>query len=139
MTVVWRGLVVAAALAILAGCGQSGSGPRDVAWDKDTCERCQQVISAKKFAAQARDDQGKYHLFDDFGDMVLWLDEQKLLDGKRLLYVTDVDSGVWIEARKARYSRGFKTPRGFGIAGHALFKEGDISFGQAVAAILSRK
>lgn len=122
-------------MTVLAGCGDETTGPATIHWDRDVCERCRMMISDRRFPAQARDAKGRAHLFDDFGDMVMWLKEQDLLNAPVLLYVTDLESGAWLDARNARYSRGHHTPMGFGLAAHA--KGGDMDFSQAVSAILA--
>ena len=38
----------------LAGCGDSGTGPVAVKWDRIACERCRMVLSARNYSAQIR-------------------------------------------------------------------------------------
>ena len=47
-------------LAPLAGCGKQGHWPEGMAeikWDRDTCARCNMVISDPRFAAELRGDE----------------------------------------------------------------------------------
>ncbi len=40
---------------LLAACsGDPGTGPKDVRWDRDACERCRMVLSDRNFSAQIR-------------------------------------------------------------------------------------
>ncbi len=104
---------------LLAGCDNAPpTGPAEVRWDRDTCERCRMLLSDRHFGAQYRDAKGKAHLFDDPGEMMLSFQEKTKSDSKLQLYVTDAESGEWLDARKAHYSVGHMTPMGFGYGAH---------------------
>ena len=64
-------------LAPLAGCGKQGHWPEGMAeikWDRDTCARCNMVISDPRFAAEMRGgEKGAVFKFDDIGCLVFWL------------------------------------------------------------------
>ena len=64
-------------LAPLAGCGKQGHWPEGMAeikWDRDTCVRCNMVISDPRFAAEMRGgEKGVVFKFDDIGCLVFWL------------------------------------------------------------------
>ncbi|MBF0425674.1 MAG: nitrous oxide reductase accessory protein NosL [Magnetococcales bacterium] len=124
-------------LFLLAACGQQEQGPEPIHWNRDVCERCRMMISDPHYAAQLRDARGKPHLFDDFGDLVLWLKEHDQLQAPLILYVADQESGQWLDARKARYVKGQLTPMGFGMAAHAQARPGDMSFQEAVTHLLA--
>lgn len=117
----------------LVACGESSeTGPAEIKWDRDICERCRMLISDRHFAAQLRDEKGKVHKFDDFGDLVHWLKEKKIDIDAHPTYVTDAETGEWLDARKARYTQGHVTPMGYGLAAHAAAREGDMSYATAV-------
>lgn len=111
---------------LLAACsGDPGTGPVDVKWDRDTCARCNMVLSDRGHAAQIRHvptdgGRGEVRLFDDFGCAVLWLDQQPWRDAPGVeLWVTDYRDGRWIDARTAHYVTGRVTPMQYGLGARA--------------------
>ncbi len=128
------------ALAALAACsGDSGTGPGAVTWDRDACERCRMVLSDRRFAAQVRvpaEQEGKrsrLHRFDDVGCAVLWLDQQPFKDRPGIeIWVTDHQSGEWIDARTAHYVRVRNTPMEYGLGAQRAPAGGALDFRQAV-------
>jgi copper chaperone NosL len=95
------------------------TGPVEIHYGEDVCERCKMIISEKNFATQYVLNGGKAKKFDDVGCMLEYLRENPG-DREDILgaYVRDYDSGGWIDARKAYYFQGgdIKSPMGFGIA-----------------------
>lgn len=128
------------ALAGLLHCGgEPASGPGPVAWDRDTCERCQMVISDRAFAAQVRSADGRLHRFDDPGCAVLWLDDHANDAPAREIWVRAVDADGWLDARRARYVPVPRTPMGYGFgASQAAGAEG-IDFAALRDAIRARE
>ena len=119
---------------VLGGCGDaSENGPAEIKWDRDVCERCRMLISDRHFAAQLRDGEGKVHKFDDFGDLMGWVKEQNFNIFAYPTYVTDAETGEWLDAKEARYTKGHITPMGFGVAAHATAHEGDMSYATVAA------
>ena len=113
--------------ALLLGCGQgSDTGPGEIHWDRQTCEQCQMVISERRHAVQVRElGAHRIHAFDDLGCALLWLEEQKLLPGRKggpEVWAMDSMAGKWIDARDARFEAGLTTPMayGFGVATHGI-------------------
>jgi copper chaperone NosL len=103
-------------LLLLAGCERTpADGPKKVRWDRDFCESCRMLLSDRHYAAQILDSNGKYHLFDDPGEMLLAFATKYNKDSAAKLYVTDSQSGKWLSAREARYTSGHLTPMGFGF------------------------
>lgn len=124
--------VAAVVIGQFAACWQSPTtGPGKLHWDRQTCERCQMVISERRHAAQVRMP-GKHttHAFDDLGCALLWLDEQGLgeqglgeqnhteSDLPYELWLRDPSGAQWIDGRSARFENGLSTPMayGFGVA-----------------------
>ncbi len=102
-------------LMFLAGCDRKpADGPKEVRWDRDFCESCRMLLSDRHYAAQILDAKGKYHLFDDPGEMLLAFATKYNKDPAAKLYVTDSKSGKWLNARSASYTSGHLTPMGFG-------------------------
>jgi hypothetical protein len=112
---------------LLVGCGQrSKTGPGEIHWDRETCERCQMVISERRHAVQIRKlGAPRTHAFDDLGCALLWLEDQGLLAGGEEgpeVWIMDSTAGDWIDARESQFESGVTTPMayGFGLADHGI-------------------
>jgi len=94
---------------------------REVHWDRDMCERCKMVTSDRHHAVQVIDPKtGKSYMFDDIGCALLWFEDEKVSwKDQAKVWITDVDTGKWIDARTAFYDRGNVTPMAYGFAAHA--------------------
>ncbi len=100
-------------------CGRGPeTGPVDVHWDRDTCERCNMTISDRHFATQLRDETGPAaHHFDDLGCALLRLDERVGEDGQAAeIWVRDRSGERWLDGRSARYVEAESTPMNYGFA-----------------------
>lgn len=138
-----RALLTAAAvtvlLAPLAGCGgDPGTGPVEVKWDRDACERCRMVLSDRRHSAQVRftDPGGRSRVmkFDDIGCAVVWLEDKPWKGADTTeLWVTDHRDGRWIDARSAFYVQGQLTPMEYGLGAQDAAVDGALTFEQAVA------
>jgi copper chaperone NosL len=128
-TIVIASIASVAVVGLLVACGQRPTtGPGKVNWDRQTCDRCQMVISERRHAVQVRmPGEHGTHAFDDLGCALLWLDEQGLDESKPPLevWVRDPTGAHWIGGHDARFEGGLSTPMayGFGVA------EGGISLG----------
>ena len=128
---------------LLGGCGgDPGSGPIEVKWDRDACERCRMVLSSPQHAAQVRyrDEGGKSRvkLFDDIGCAVIWLEGQpwKAQPGIEI-WVADHRDGRWLDARQAFYVTAGSTPMEYGLSAQGTAAEGALAFPQAKAHIFA--
>jgi copper chaperone NosL len=101
---------------------ESVSGLAKVHWDRDMCTRCVMVVSDRKNTVQVANSlTGKKYMFDDIGCMTLWFSEENInWKDKAVVWITDVDSGEWINARKAFYNPGNITPMSFGFSAHKV-------------------
>ncbi len=92
----------------------------DVHWDRDMCIRCKMVVSERQYAAQTTDPiTGRTYYFDDIGCAVLWFEEDEIeWADKAIIWVTDVKTGEWINAREAKWSTISITPMAFGFAAY---------------------
>lgn len=104
----------------LLGCDRQQSGPEDVVWDRDTCTRCQMMLSERHAAAQIRiiqtDSRSKLYKFDDFGCAVLWLEKQDISTVQSVeFWIADAASGKWIDAHNAWFMVGQQTPMDYGV------------------------
>ncbi len=135
--VLWTLLV----LSMLAGCDDSGTGPGKVHYDRDACEYCRMIISDPRFAAQVRGGpRGRLYRFDDVGDAVLFLNEKKWQDDPKMqIWVADMNSkGKWLEARKAVYVAGQRTPMDFGFGALPAGSAGAVAYDEMVRQVLKR-
>jgi nitrous oxide reductase accessory protein NosL len=95
-----------------------------VHWDRDMCERCKMVTSDRHHAVQVINPKnGKSYMFDDIGCTLLWFDDEKIVwKDKAKIWITDVDTGKWIDARAAFYDTNNITPMAYGFAAHEKTK-----------------
>ncbi|MCI0501455.1 MAG: nitrous oxide reductase accessory protein NosL [Epsilonproteobacteria bacterium] len=104
------------------GCdGKVDTSAKEVNWDRDVCERCKMLISERNYAAQTiNPHNGKVYMFDDIGCVILWFKEQNIAwKNEAIIYVKDIDTGGWIDARKAIWSDFNITPMSYGFAAHS--------------------
>ncbi|MES9928628.1 MAG: nitrous oxide reductase accessory protein NosL [Candidatus Thiodiazotropha sp. 6PDIVS] len=134
----WSRLLVLVQVMLLVGCSaDNGTGPLDVKWDRDTCERCRMVLSDRKYAAQIRyfppdKKRSVVNFFDDIGCAVLWLsDKPWQQDPKTEIWVTDHRSGAWIDATQATYVSGQHTPMEYGLGAQQEKVSDGLNFKQA--------
>lgn len=138
MNVVVRWSLLAALLLLLAGCsGDAGTGPAEVKWDRDVCERCRMVLSDRLYSAQIRGaaegQKTRVYRFDDIGCAVLWLEQQPWRSDPRTeIWVNDYRTGAWIDARTAYYVRERITPMAYGLGAQSDPAPGALNYAAAV-------
>lgn len=95
-------------------------GASKVHWDRDMCSRCVMVISDRKNTVQIQDpDTKKVYKFDDIGCMSIWfVDEDIKFKETADIWITDAQTGEWINAREAFYTTGNITPMAFGFSAY---------------------
>jgi len=114
----------------LTGCEErSKTDVAKVHWDRDMCARCVMVVSDRKNTAQVRDPKnGKKYMFDDIGCTILWFKEENIeWKAQAVIWITDLSTGEWIDARRAFYDTENITPMAYGFSAHktkATIKEG---------------
>ena len=124
-------------LLLIAACsGDPGTGPKEVKWDRDACERCRMVLSDRNYSAQVRvfpeGKRPKVFFFDDIGCATLWLEGEPWNDDPRTeIWVTDHRSGEWIDARTATYVQEKITPMEYGLGAQSEPAPGGLEFEQA--------
>jgi nitrous oxide reductase accessory protein NosL len=122
---------------LLMSCSQQpDTGPADVRWDRDTCERCRMVLSDHYFAAQIRyfpeGKRSRVIKFDDMGCAVIWLeDKQWKNDGKTEIWVADYESGDWLDARSASYVKRKTSPMEYALGATNKMVENSLNYEQA--------
>ncbi len=128
---------------VLSGCApEDGTGPVEVRWDRDACFRCNMAVSDRHYAAQVRGavagERTSLYRFDDIGCAVIWLEQQAWRDDPRTeVWVTDHESGEWIDARDASYVMGRISPMNYGLGAQAVRAEGALDYSQAKAHIMA--
>ncbi len=106
---------------ILTGCeGRSKTAVEKVHWDRDMCARCVMVVSDRKNTTQVRNPKtGQTFMFDDIGCTILWFkDENISWSNQAVIWITDVKTGEWIDARTAFYDTENITPMAYGFSAH---------------------
>jgi copper chaperone NosL len=96
------------------------------------------AISDRRFAAEVRAAPGKpMRKFDDIGCALLWTHG---LAGNRgetaKVWVTDHDTGAWLDGRSARYRAGGHSPMNYGFSAHAA---GGLSFDEVTEALVNEE
>ena len=106
-------------LAALAGCAPDpGTGPRELVWDREPCERCRMAISDRQHAAEVRiADDRRVRAFDDLGCALLWLDEHGMRPVE--IFVRSRDGDRWLDGSELHYEGGRHTPMGYGFGAAA--------------------
>jgi len=114
-------LIFYLSLLIFSGCEErSKTALTKVHWDRDMCARCVMVVSDRKNTTQVRNPKtGQTYMFDDIGCMVLWFKEKNTSWSKNaIIWITDVNTGEWIDARTAFYDTENITPMAYGFSAH---------------------
>ena len=133
------GLVPGLVLAV-SGCGPSGSGPAEIKWGRETCDYCGMIIDDPHFAAQVRGGPNrKAYKFDDLGVAVLFMVKQSWGDEPATeFWVGGLETGQWLDGRKAYYLGGQRTPMAHGFGALAEPRSGALDFAALKVAILAK-
>jgi hypothetical protein len=136
------GLLLTPLAATLSGCkeGNWPDGMAEIKWDRNTCARCNMVISDRRFAAQLRggpDDTA--FVFDDIGCLVFWLRDKAgqfpwMSDAATRLWVADVgsksrDAMQWLDPRRAHFVSK-SSPMGYNFGAVATPQPGSFDFNE---------
>jgi nitrous oxide reductase accessory protein NosL len=99
---------------------QSKTDVSTVHWDRDMCARCVMVVSDRHNTAQVKNpDTGKTYMFDDIGCAILWFNDEHIKwKDRAVIWITDLQTGKWIDARKAFYDTENITPMAYGFSAH---------------------
>jgi len=85
------------------------------------CSECNMLVEDLGYLAEVVREDGVTYFFDDIGCVVLWLESHN--SPNQTLLTKTLDSKVWIDAKKAWYTRTANSPMGYGFA--ALEKKSD--------------
>ncbi len=138
--------------AALIGCdreaGKWPPGMQPIKWDRDTCVRCNMVISDPRFAAEMRGgEKNTAFKFDDIGCLVFWLRDKAsqfpwMAAPATRMWVAeaaDMSGAAWLDARQAHYLGGRLSPMGYNFAAAAgAAVPGSLTFEEMRSQILAR-
>ena len=136
------GLLLTPLAAALSGCkkGNWPEGMVEIKWDRNTCVRCNMVISDRRFAAEMRGGANNtVFMFDDIGCLVFWLRDKAdkyswMTDAATRLWVADSESKSrdemqWLDPRQASYVS--KTsPMGYNFGAVGSLQAGGVDFNE---------
>ena len=93
---------------------------QEMHWDRDMCDRCKMVVSERNHAAQVVNEKtGKAYKFDDIGCAILWFKEDSIeWKDQAKIWITDIKTSKWINARTAYYDTMNITPMAYGFGAH---------------------
>ena len=92
------------------------------------CPQCRMPIVTLNNSVQIISSDGKTYFFDDVGCMVLWIEDNKGMLDKLVIWVYAHDTKQWINAKKAYYSLTDRTPMRYGFGAYENTQENLISF-----------
>jgi copper chaperone NosL len=126
--------------AALSACGKNDHWPEGmfpIKWDRDTCVRCNMVISDRRFAVEMRGGpKDTVFKFDDIGCAMFWLhnkanDYPWIAEPATRLWVAELTSKgnevTWLDARSANYV-GKTSPMGYNFGATAQAQPGAVDF-----------
>ena len=92
----------------------------EIHWDRDMCARCVMVVSDRNQTVQAINPKnGKVHVFDDIGCLILWFRDQDIKwENEAVIWINDIKTSKWIDARTAYYDTMNITPMAYGFGAH---------------------
>ncbi len=126
---------------LLSACSSEPvSGPEEVRWDRDNCQRCRMVLSDPHYAAEVRyfpeGKRSKVVKFDDIGCAVIWLEQQPWAsDIKSEIWVADYLNKNWIDARQAFYVRTKSSPMEYALGAQSRASADSVNYDGAIEII----
>ena len=101
------------------------------------CSECSMDVEDLEYAAQLISKEGNTYFFDDIGCVVLWLENHS--PDTEIILTQTLDTHLWIDAKKAWYSRIAPSPMGYGLAAVENKKEGLITYEEMKLLMLQGK
>jgi hypothetical protein len=101
--------------------------PLAIKLDATNDTQCKMLIRTERNSAEVVSPDGRTWFFDDPGCMVLWLQEREWAD-RAFLWVHTIDTGRWVDARKAWYGVTDHTAMHYGFGAREKKCEGCIDF-----------
>jgi copper chaperone NosL len=95
---------------------------KEIHWDRDMCSRCVMVVSDRNQTVQITNpNDGKTHVFDDIGCTILWFRDQNIKwQDEAVIWINDIKTAKWINARTAYYDTMNITPMAHGYGAHEI-------------------
>lgn len=115
-------LILMPLLMIFSACVEGEAKPQDPLWERDSCAHCRMVLSEKRYAVQRILPNGQIHHYDD---IVCAMKHGHAPDEGKL-YVRPDGGDEWVDAEKATYESGLRTPMNSGFG--AVKSGGPVSF-----------
>jgi copper chaperone NosL len=102
--------------------------PRDINFDRDVCFVCLMGLTDQRYNAQAINEFGEVHWYDDIGCLAEEMRSEETWNQWKgdtvKFWVGDASKGNdpsnWIDAEKAYYDYGKHTPMGYGYSAYAV-------------------
>ena len=113
--------------------------PRPINFDRDVCHVCKMGLDEPKYNVEAINEHGEYRMYDDIGCLAEDIREGDFntWKGKKYkIWIGDAETGKWIDAEKAWYRYGDRTPMGYGYG--ALAQKPDTGTVYDFATVLDR-
>jgi len=112
-------LVFVTLLLVAFACKQENDfTAREINWDRDICALCLMGLAEQEYSVQAINKWGDVIWFDDLGCYVNYKDSEDWKrfagDGETQAWIGHCETGKWIDAEKAYYRYGDRTPMGYG-------------------------
>lgn len=108
--------------------GNTESKPLEFVIGKTQDPKCMMMIRSKVHSAQLTTKSGNTWFFDDIGCLVLWIADKDFKESAKIY--TFSKEGKWIDARKAYYVLGAKTPMMFGFTSYESAQKDSVDFKQ---------
>ena len=96
-------LIVVASLLTAACNAADASGPPEINYGRDLCIECGMIISEAKFATAYRAADGAERIFDDVGDMIVYLEKTGEHAAPESIWVHDFETEEWVAASDAHF------------------------------------
>lgn len=95
-------------------------GVHKIHWDRDMCARCVMVVSDRNQTVQIENpNTSEHHVFDDIGCTILWFKDQDIKwKDEAVIWINDIKTSKWINARTAFYDTMNVTPMAYGFGAH---------------------
>jgi hypothetical protein len=142
------GLLLTPLAAGMAACNKGNwqPGMAEIRWGRSTCQRCNMVISDRRFAAELSGGPDlTVFMFDDIGCLLFWLRDKAnqypwMSDAATRLWVADSESRdemLWLDPRQAQYvAKTSPMAYNFGAVGRA--RPGSVDFNEMRRLMLAK-
>ena len=125
-------LIISFMLIALSSCNHEVDfTPRKINYDRDVCHVCKMGMADPKYDVQAINEHGEVRWYDDIGCLAEDMRDQDFNTWKGanyIIWIGNADTGKWIDAEKASYRFGDRTPMGYGYGALKENKEGYFDF-----------